>query len=70
MPTMTRTPRTKCYVHEVRQPLDLPYEPHKYHLCLICQIRLLEIAKTDFRFECSKQMVKISIQPELQKKIA
>jgi len=70
MPTTPRTPRTKCYVHEMRQPLDLPYEPHKYHLCLICQIRLLEIAKTDFRFECSKQVVKISIQPELQKKIA
>lgn len=67
MPTTTRT---KCYLHEMRQPLDLPYEPHKYHICLICQIRLLEIAKIDFRFERSQQVVKISIQPELQKKVA
>ena len=67
MPSATRTPRTKCYLHEMRQPLDLPYEPHKYHICLICQFRLLEIAKTKFRFECSKQVVTISLQPEREK---
>jgi hypothetical protein len=54
----------------MRQPLELPYEPHKYHICVICQIRLLEIAKTNFRFERSQQVVKISIQPELQKGVA
>jgi len=69
MPTTTRTPRTKCYLHEMRHPVELPYEPHKYHICLICQLRLLEIAKTNFRFERSQQVIRISIQPELEKKI-
>jgi hypothetical protein len=70
MPTPTRTSRTQCYLHDTRKPLKVPYEPYKYHICLICQFRLLEMAKTDFRFECSQQVVKISIPPELQKKVA
>jgi hypothetical protein len=37
---------------------------------LICQLRLLEIAKTNFRFERSQQVVKISIQPEILKEAA
>jgi hypothetical protein len=70
MPVTTKVPRTemtKCYIHEVRKPVKLPYEPHKYHICLICQFRLLEIAKTNFRFERSQQVIRISIQPELVK---
>ena len=66
MPVTTRE-MTKCYIHDVRKPVKLPYEPHKYHICLICQFRLLEIAKTKFRFECSKQVVTISLQPEREK---
>lgn len=64
---MPATTRNKCYLHEMRHPVDLPYEPHKYNLCLICQLRLLEIAKTDFRFERSRQVVRISVQPEVLK---
>ncbi len=74
MPVTTRKPtrgtRTKCYLHEMQRPLELPYEPRKYHICWICQSRLLEIAKTDFRFELRQQVVSISIQPELQKEAA
>ncbi len=69
MPTTTRTPRTKCYLHEMRHPVELPYEPHKYHICVICQFRLLEIAKTNFRFARGQQVIRISIQPELAKEI-
>ena len=62
-----RTERKQCYIHEIRQAVKLLYEPHKYHICMICQLRLLEMAQTNFRFERSQQVVRISIQPELEK---
>jgi hypothetical protein len=67
MPTTTRTPRTKCYLHEMRHPLELPYEPHKYHICWICQTRLLEMAKSKFHFALRDQMITISMQPAIRK---
>lgn len=67
---MPATTRVKCYLHEMRHPLDLPYEPHKYNICLVCQLRLLEIAKTNFRFERSQHVVRISLQSEILKKTA
>lgn len=73
MPVMPRKPsgtRSKCYLHEMQRPLELPYERHKYHICWVCQSRLLEMAKANFRFEHDHQVVSISIQPELQKEAA
>lgn len=70
MPTMTRAPRTKCYLHEMQRPLDLPYEPYKYHICWVCKSRLLEIAKINFHFELSNQVVSISVQREVYKEPA
>lgn len=73
MPVTTkapRAPRTKCYIHEMQRPMELPYEPHKYHVCWICHARLLEMAKASFRFELHHQVVTISIQPEVQKGVA
>ncbi len=67
MPTPTRAPRTKCYIHEMRDPLVLAYELHKYHICWICQSRLLEIAKTNFHFALRDQVVTISTAPTAQK---
>lgn len=64
MSTTTRAPRTKCYIHEMRDPLELSYEPRKYHICWICQSRLLEIAKTNFHFTLRQQVITISMQPE------
>jgi len=69
MPTTTRAPRTKCYLHEMRHPLELPYELHKYHICWICQSRLLEMAKTNFHFALRHQVITISMQPELEKEV-
>ncbi len=70
MPITTREPRTKCYLHEVQRPVDLPYEPYKYHICWICQLRLLEIAKINFRFELEHQVVTISVQPQVPEEAA
>ncbi len=69
MPTTIRAPRTKCYLHEMRDPLELSYELHKYHICWIWQSRLLEMAKTNFRLALRRQVVRISIQPELEKEV-
>lgn len=69
MPTATRTSKPKCYIHEMRDPLELSYELHKYHVCPICQSRLLEMAKTNFHFALSNQVISISTAPRVQKAI-
>jgi len=66
----SREPGTKCYIHEIRRPMELPYEPRKYHICWICQSRLVEMAKTNFRFALRHQEVTISAQPEVRKESA
>ena len=70
MPATTRVPRTKCYFHELQRPPELPYDRFQHHVCWICQSRLLELAKNNFRFELRDQVVTISIQPEVQQEIA
>lgn len=70
MPIATRAPRTKCYFHEMQRPPELAYDRFQHHVCWICQARLLELAKTNFRFELNRQTVKISIQPEVLKEVA
>lgn len=63
-----RTERTKCYIHEMQHPLDLPYERFKYHICWLCQTRLKELAKADFQFKHNDRVVTISITSEVQEK--
>ncbi|MFQ5605330.1 MAG: hypothetical protein ACE5HS_18850 [bacterium] len=65
-----RTGRTKCYIHEMQRPLELPYKPLQYHICWICQSRLLELAKADFQFRLREQVVTISTAREIQKEEA
>jgi len=67
MATTTRATKTKCYIHEMRDPLELSYELHKYHICWICQTRLLEMARANFHFALSNQVVTISSAPKVQK---
>ena len=59
-------PGKKCYIHEMQRPLELPYIRWQYHICWICQSRLLELAKADFRFKLRDQQVTISITPEVE----
>ena len=66
----TRTGRTKCYIHEMQRPLDLPYSRLHHHVCWICHSRLLELAQTNFQFKLRDQVVTISIAPEVQEKEA
>lgn len=69
MATATRASKTKCYIHEMRHPLDLPYELHKYHICWICQSRLAEIGKANFHFALHDQVVTVSIAPRVKKEV-
>lgn len=66
----SKTQRTQCYIHEMRAPLDLPYERHKYHICLICRARLLELARVDFQYRRDENIITISAVPEGQKEPA
>jgi len=73
MPAAAKAPKTsgtKCYIHDIRRPMELPYEPGKYHICWICQSRLLEMAKANFHFALRRHTVTISAQPEGQKEPA
>jgi hypothetical protein len=67
MPEIRKSPPgKKCYIHEMQRPLELPYNRWQYHICWICQSRLLELAKADFQFKLRNQGVTISITPEVQ----
>lgn len=73
MPVMPKKPgrtRSKCYLHEMQRPLELPYERHKYHICWVCQSRLLEMAKAGVNFELQNQVVTISITSAVEKEAA
>jgi hypothetical protein len=64
----TRTRRTKCYIHEMQRPLELPYKRLQYHICWICESRLLELAKAGFQFKLRDRVVTVSAAPEVQEK--
>jgi hypothetical protein len=70
MPAKPRPSKTMCYIHEMRHPLELPYELHKYHICWTCQSRLLEIARVNFRFTLGDQTVTVSATPRAAKEAA
>jgi hypothetical protein len=62
----SRTGRTKCYIHEMQRPLELPYHRGQYHICWVCQSRLVELAKANYKLRLRDQLVTISIAPEVQ----
>lgn len=70
MAVTRKSARTQCYIHEMRQSLDLPYERHKYHVCLICQSRLLELARANFHFSYDQHVTALSVTPKIQKATA
>ena len=73
MPVIPKKPsgtRSKCYIHEMQRPLELPYERHKYHVCWVCQSRLLELAKVSFNFELGDQVVAVVVESKVEKEAA
>jgi len=70
MPITKATTRTKCYLHEVQRPAELPYDRFQHHICWVCQSRLLELAKSNFRFELRQQVISISTQSQFLKEVA
>ncbi len=70
MPITAHMPRTKCYFHELQRPPELPYNSFQHHVCWICQARLLELAKANYRFELREQVVMVSLQAEVGSVVA
>ena len=66
----TKKGRTKCYIHDLQRPLELPYSRLQHHVCWICHVRLLELAQTNFRFKLREQIVTLSIKPAGQEEEA
>ncbi|NUO82221.1 hypothetical protein HUU05_19285 [candidate division KSB1 bacterium] len=62
--------RTKCYFHELQRPPELPYDRFQHHVCWICQSRLLELAKANYRFELREHVVSVALQPEAEAVVA
>jgi hypothetical protein len=54
----------------MQRPPELAYDRFQHHVCWICQARLLELAKTNFRFELNRQTVRISVQTEVLTEVA
>lgn len=65
MAVLTRTSKIKCYIHDMRSPLEPPFDPRKYQICSICRARLLEMARANLRFAHGDQVVTISTSPRV-----
>ena len=50
-----RNGKTKCFIHEMQRPLDLSYSRFEHHVCWICQTRLQELARINFKFSLDQQ---------------
>ena len=65
--SVSKNGKTKCFIHEMRLPVDLAYDRFQHHICWICQSRLQSLADIDFQFAISEQIVTISLSSENQK---
>lgn len=73
MPVKTKEPKTgttKCFIHEIRLPVELPYDPFQHHICWICQSRLQELADTNFHFSVGEQIIAVSQESKVQNEAA
>ena len=58
-----RNGRTKCFIHEMQRPMELSYSRFEHHVCRICQTRLQELARVNFKFSRDQQTFAISVLP-------
>lgn len=70
MAAPTRVSKINCYIHDMRSPLEPPFDPRKYQICSICRARLLEMAKTNLCFTLGSQIVTLTTAPKDVKEAA
>lgn len=70
---MTKAPKIgkkKCFIHEMRLPVDLRYDRFQHHICRHCQSRLQELADVNFQFSHGEQIITISVTTQIQDRVA
>ena len=55
----------KCYLHEVDDPNETHFDEDNHHICLVCAVKLWEIAKDGFEFEMRNKIVCLNLVPEV-----
>jgi hypothetical protein len=54
----------KCYLHEVQDPNLDHYDTTKHHICVICAVKLWELAKAGLEFDMRDSIVQVRIAQE------
>lgn len=62
-PRRTRQRRTVCYFHDVADGNETPYDPRRHHICLICGVKLWELARDGLQFEMRSSCVCVQLEP-------
>lgn len=55
---------TVCYMCGVKDPNKVHYDPEKHHICLICGLKLWEIAKQGLEFDARDSTVVVKLKDE------
>lgn len=55
-----------CYMCGVEDPDKVSFDSEKHHLCLLCKVKLFELAKEDIEFDVRDSTVAISLRDELE----
>lgn len=56
-------PSQPCYVHEIEDANETPYDPEKHGLCMLCAAKLWEIARVGTEFDRGDTTVVMMLIP-------
>ena len=54
--------KTICYLCKVGDPNEVHYDSNKHHVCLVCAVKLWEIASAGVEFDCRDSTVVIKLE--------
>jgi hypothetical protein len=52
-----------CYLHGVEDPNEVHFDPEIHTLCLLCAVKVWELASEGFEFEMRDAVVSMSLRP-------
>lgn len=61
MPNGNGTSKT-CYMHDVDDPNAEHYDPEKHTICLVCAVKLWELARAGLEFDCRDSVVELRLR--------
>ena len=51
----------KCYLHEVVDPNETPYDGAVHRICVICGVKLWELANSGLEFDMRGAVVRVEL---------